>query len=302
MAPRPQAQGAEHLSSIPSPMLAVDSTDGVTVAVHELGASDPDARALLISHATGFHGRVYTPLAEALGERYRCLAMDHRGHGATAAPPGWDAGHGVDWKRFGDDALAVATAIAPRGALHAFGHSMGGAALLMAAHRSPQRFERLVVFEPIAHPYPGTTIDMESVPIVQGARRRRRRFDSTDDAFENFRSKPPLSTMTTEALRQYVDHGLRPVAEGGVELCCAPELEAAIFVKARHNGVWDLLPEVEVPVVVVAGAVEPNQPSFWCRQIAERLPRGHYVSLPHLTHFGPLSDPAEVAALIASEG
>ena len=78
--------------------------------------------------------------------------------------------------------------------------------------------------------------------------------------------------MTPESLRGYVEHGLRPVANGGVELCCPPELEAAIFVLGPHNGVWDLLPDVEVPVLVVAGAFEPDQPSASAAQIAERLP------------------------------
>ena len=33
-----------------------------------------------------------------------------------------------------------------------FGHSMGGACLLMAAHRNPALFRRIVAFEPIVFP------------------------------------------------------------------------------------------------------------------------------------------------------
>jgi pimeloyl-ACP methyl ester carboxylesterase len=281
------------------PLFSVESTDEVSVAVHEL-SSPNDAPPLLISHATGFCGYAYAPLAAALGDRFRSLAMDHRGHGATRPPAGWDDGHDVDWRRFGDDTLAVARAMGDPGRLVGFGHSMGGSSLLMAAHRDPGQFARLVLFEPIARPPEDQPVDPSSWPIVLGARRRKRHFPSFQAAFENFRRKPPLSHMTADALRGYVEHGLRPAHDGGVELCCPPELEAAIFVLGPHNGVWDLLPDIDVPVVVVSGAVEPDQPSASAGQIAARLPRGVLVVLPDQGHLGPFSHPQEIAEVIST--
>jgi len=280
-------------------LFSVESTDGVSVAVHELSSSAA-APPLLISHATGFCGHAYAPIAVALGDRFRSLAMDHRGHGATVPPAGWETGEDVDWRAFGDDTLAVARAIGAPGRLVGFGHSMGGASLLMAAHANPSQFARLVLFEPIARPESDPPVDASSWPIVVGARRRKRHFPSFQAAFENFRRKPPLSLMTPEALRGYVEHGLRAARDGGVELCCAPELEAAIFVLGPHNGVWDLLPQIEVPVLVVSGVVEPDQPSAAAAQIAEQLPRGELVVLPHQGHLGPFSHPEEVADVISA--
>ena len=158
---------------------------------------------------------------------------------------------------------------------------MGGSSLLMAAHRDPSLFSRLVLFEPIARPPADQPIDASWWPIVIGARRRKRALRRRSrQAFENFQRKPPLSLMTAESLRGYVEHGLRPDADGGVELCCPPELEAAIFVLGPHNGVWDLLPEIDVPVLVVTGAFEPDQPSATAHEIAERLPRGELRRAP----------------------
>jgi pimeloyl-ACP methyl ester carboxylesterase len=293
-----EAQG-EHELTTAGPF-TVESSDDVTLVVHDL-AGDVAATPLLISHATGFCAHAYAPLAEALGEQFHCLGMDHRGHGATPAPPGWDEGVGVDWRAFGHDNLAVAEAIAPDGGLVGFGHSMGGASLLMAAHRRPALFDRLVLFEPIARPRPDTPVDPNDVPLVVGARRRRRRFDSYDDAYDNFHSTRPLSLMTPESLRGYVVHGLRPAPDDGVELCCSPELEAAIFTLAQDNGVWELLPEVEVPVLVVTGVIEHDQPSVWAQPIAERLPHGEVVVRPLQTHFGPFSHPADLATLVAGD-
>jgi pimeloyl-ACP methyl ester carboxylesterase len=106
--------------------------------------------------------------------------------------------------------------------------------------------------------------------------------------------------MTPESLRGYVYHGLRLAADGGVELCCTPELEAAIFVAGFRNGVWDVLPEIDVAVTVITGVFEPDGTAFRSTQIAERLPRCELMVLPHMDHLGPFSDPVEVAELIVS--
>ena len=107
---------------------------------------------MLLAHATGFHGPAYLPVADGLTPRFHTFGLDFRGHGDTEVPPGWQ----VDWQGYGDDALAVADAMAtmPGGehGLITFGHSMGGAALLMAAHRRPSLFRLIVLFEPIAYP------------------------------------------------------------------------------------------------------------------------------------------------------
>lgn len=282
-------------------MLRVPSSDGVVVAVHEFGG-DPASPPLLISHATGFHAHCYEPVASRLADHFRVYGLDYRGHGQTAAPDGWQ----VDWGRFGDDALAAARAVAPDGGLVGVGHSMGGAALLMAAHRDPTRFDRLVLFEPIAIPETAPRVPMDEHPIVVGARRRRRVFDSYDDAIENFRDKLPLSVMTPAVLRAYVEHGFRPLvaADGepaGVELICSADIEAGIFTASRDNGVWELLPEITTPTTVVTGYIDEQQPSGRCADIAARLPSSRYLFLPYQSHLGPFSHPEELADLVLAE-
>jgi pimeloyl-ACP methyl ester carboxylesterase len=282
-------------------MFRVPSSDGVEVAVHEFGGA-LDAPPLLLSHATGFHAHCYQPAAVRLAEHFRVYALDHRGHGETAAPDRWR----VDWAGFGDDALNAARSVAPHGGLVGVGHSMGGAALLMAAHRDPGRFDRLVLFEPIAIPDGTPRPPMDDHPIVVGARRRRQVFDSYDDAIENFRDKLPLSVMAPEVLRAYVEHGFRPsfASDGspvGVEIVCTSDIEAGIFVSSRDNGVWELLPEIATPTTVVTGYIDEQQPSGRCADIAARLPNSTYVFIPHQSHLGPFSHPEEFADLVLAE-
>ena len=122
---------------------------------------------------------------------------------------------------------------------------------------------------------------------------------STDEAYDNYSGKPPMSLMTPEALRAYVEWGFRRTASGDVELRCDPEFESDTFAASWSNGAWELLPDVDVPTVVVSGAVVEAGPSSASSLIAGRLPHAELVVLEHQTHFGPFSHPDEVAALIA---
>jgi pimeloyl-ACP methyl ester carboxylesterase len=273
--------------------MRVPSSDDVEVAVHDLGGT---GRTLLFSHATGFHGHCYAPMAATLTDRFHSFALDYRGHGLTERPPDWQ----VDWDRYGDDALAACRALAPDGGLVAFGHSMGGAGLLMAAHRDPGLFDLIVAFEPIVFPPPELRdAPSQESPLVTGARRRRSVFASVEEAIDNYASKPPLAAFTPEALRAYVEHGVRPTDEG-VELRCDPEHEARTFEQGGLHRTWELLPDVTTPVVVMAGAVAETSPAAIAEPIAQRLPNAQYLHLPHLDHFGPMTHPDEVAEHVAT--
>ena len=278
--------------------MTVASTDGVEIAVHDLGGNGP---LLLVSHATGFHGRCYEPLAHALADQRHCVAFDYRGHGDTDRPDG-----PVDWARYGDDAVAMARwAVEQNGGapVDGFGHSMGGACLLMAAQREPHLFRRLVVFEPIVFPPGGIRpadeggSNPEESPMVIGARRRRATFPSHQAAIDNFAAKPPLNGFTPEALRAYVVHGFAP-DDDGVHLKCRPDTEAETFATGHLHDTWEHLPTIATEVLVVCGAVQPMQPSTIAAGVAERLPNGRYLQLDQLDHFGPMVRPLLVADLV----
>jgi len=271
----------------------VPSTDGVELAVHDLGGT---GAALLVSHATGFHGRCYEPLAHAL-PGFHCVAFDYRGHGDTARHDGT-----LDWLQYGDDAVAMADWLAERtgGPIDAFGHSMGGACLLMAAHRRPELFRRIVAFEPIVFPPEVRGADPDDSPMVQGARRRRSSFPSYEAAIENYAAKRPLNAFTPAALEAYVRHGFRPGDDGQVHLKCTAATEAATFAGGPTHDTWDLLPDIATEVLVIAGRIEPMQPSAIAELIAERLPNARYLQRDDLDHFGPMTHPSEIAEIIAA--
>ena len=285
---------------MPAAVRRIPSSDGVSVALHDLGGT---GATLLISHATGFHGRCYLPIARALADRFHSVAPDLRNHGDTAAG---DIGESapVDWQRYGDDAEAVAVAVtagAPGGPLVGFGHSMGAACLLMVALRQPGLFERFVLFEPIVFPAGLAPLAGHENPLVEGARRRRSTFSGFDDAIRNFASKPPLNSFTPAALEAYVRFGFVEGPDGAVHLKCRPEVEAETFAMGSRHGTWELLGDIATPVTVVTGRPEPMRPSERGAGLADALPNGRYVQLDDLDHFGPMVDPQRIAEIIAAD-
>ena len=271
----------------------IESSGGVRIALHDLGGPKSNNRApvLLFAHATGFHGRVFGPLASHLNDRFRCVALDLRGHGASEMPPG----AGLAWSGMADDIMAaLGSGRIPLGSLHGIGHSMGGAALVLAAARRPDVFRSLWLFEPVIVPSDDGLPSGDN-PMSEGATRRRERFDSLEQAYENYRSKPPLDQLHPDTLRAYVTGGFSSDPDGSVTLRCRPSIEAEVFRHAGASGTWGNVAALAIPVAVVAGRAHEVGPGAFAPAIADALPRGELIERPRLGHFGPLEDPDAMA-------
>ena len=277
----------------------VPSRDGVRIAVHDLGGpDDPGAAVLLFSHATGFHGLVWKPVADLLADRFRCLAIDYRGHGLSETPDLV----GLSWSHMGDDAEAVVEShlIGRHRIVHGVGHSMGGAALVLAAARRPRAFASLWLYEPVIVG-PGVLPPSDAPnPMADSAARRRSSFASYGDALANFAAKPPLDQLHPDALEAYIRGGFVADGDGRVTLRCAPSTEAAVFRWAGESGAWEVLPALDLPVAIAAGRHESTGPVAFAPPALEQLRRGTLVERRHLGHFGPLEDPSGIARDIAT--
>lgn len=265
--------------------------------VHDLGGTGPT---LIFAHATGFHGRVWQPVADALAADFHCLAIDFSGHGDTPLPSPLE--EGLEWGTFGADVVATLDQFVGDGPVFGVGHSKGGAALVLAEQARPGSFASLYLFEPIVFPprEPGTpAIDPADHPLAVGALKRREVFGSRDEAYENYASKPPLASLHPDALRAYVDHGFEDLPDGTVRLKCRGVNESATYASSTSHSAFDHLDQVTCPVTVAAGD-DGGAPALNAAAVAEALPIGRLEQVAGVGHFGPLEDPAQFADRIRS--
>jgi pimeloyl-ACP methyl ester carboxylesterase len=267
----------------------------VSLVVHEWGG---DGDPVLLAHPTGFHGRVWAPVAELLVARgRRVYSFDFRGHGDSDAPD-----EDYSWFGFANDALAVADHLHLAGdpSLVACGHSKGGAALVLGEAERPGTYARLWLYEPIILPVdrpvpPRADFDMAAV-----ARKRRNEWPSKAAAYEAYASKPPLNVMTEASLRAYVDYGLRDRGDGIFELKCAPEIEARVFSMGPNHDAWTKLASINAPALVACGGESHDTGGLLAERIAEQLAHGELQVFPGLGHFGPQQNPEAIADSILS--
>lgn len=276
--------------------------NGIRLSYFEWGLAWRGREAsLLLAHATGFHARCWDQVIAHLGERH-VIAVDQRGHGRSDKMPI------TDWRILGEDLDALVRALELRD-LVGVGHSMGGHAMVEAAAAAPERYQRLVLLDPVIGS-PEFYGSAWSAALLAGGdhptARRRRHFASAEEMIERFRHRPPYTAFTEAALRDYCVHGLLPAPEGGFELACPPAIEASVYMSSLSNpGVHDRVRRLELPVLVVRAQQPPTHREAmdfsysptW-PGLAQALPQGRDLHWADCTHFLPMQVPERVARVI----
>jgi pimeloyl-ACP methyl ester carboxylesterase len=290
----PARRRSYNAAVIPAPTAQRVPGAGVELVTYDWGGSGAP---VLLAHPTGFHGRVWAPIAQRLVAAGRHVwSFDFRGHGDSEAP---DTEY--SWHEFGDDVFAVARQLDLVGdpTLLAVGHSKGAAALLLAEEKEEGTFSTIWAYEPVMFATLDPLPPQEDFFLARAARKRRNEWTSVDDAYAAYASKPPLNVLTPETLRAYVEFGLRDRGDGILELKCTPEIEARIYSMGPNHGAFARLDEVAARVLVVCGGSSTDIGPPLAAQIAERIPNGHLEVMTDLAHFGPLQDPdAAVASIL----
>ena len=152
---------------------------------------------LLIAHATGFHGRAYSAIAEHFPDR-RVLALDLRGHGQSEGEP-------IDnWRTLSDDVIALLDHLNIRRAV-GVGHSMGAHTLLQCASEQTDAFSRLVLFDPVilAPEFYADSDALRTSDAPHPAIRRKRDFASADAMMERFAARDPYNLFDARVFADY---------------------------------------------------------------------------------------------------
>ena len=118
--------------------------NGVSLNYDEWGAGYP----LLMLMGFGDSLDAWANQIPAFAERFRVIAVDHRGSGESEAP-----GNGYDIPQFSDDAIGLLDRLAVERA-HVLGYSMGGRVGQDMAARYPGRISALILAASAAKPNP----------------------------------------------------------------------------------------------------------------------------------------------------
>ena len=280
----------------PAPATRFHAVNGIDLAVHEW-ASEGGGVPLVFAHATGFHGRVWDAIVERF-PAHPVYAIDLRGHGLSRAAPI------TDWRMLASDVAGFLAQAGLSGAV-GIGHSMGAHTLLQTAADHPAAFSRLVLFDPVilAPEYYAAAETQFTADSPHPAIRRKRDFASAEAMIERFRERDPYVLFDRRVFEDYCRHGLVPAASGeGMELACAPEVEASVYASSRSNpGILDAARHVDIPVLVVRvkhTTLNDFKSSPTWPELANILPQGTDLYRPDMTHFHPFQDPEDAARII----
>jgi 2-succinyl-6-hydroxy-2,4-cyclohexadiene-1-carboxylate synthase len=236
--------------------------------------------ALMLLHGYTGTGRSMERLARAFQHDFDTIAPDLPGHGRSADRT---AGHAYDFDTCVDD-LAATLAAAGHDSAHWLGYSMGARLALACAVRHPARVTSLVLLAGragIADP---------------GERAERRRADEALAArIEQF----GVESFVDEWLAQPLFATLRRLDPAFMERERAARLvndsrglasSLRALGPAAQPPLFDDLPRVTVPVLLVAGALDVRFVAA-AHELARSLPRAEVCVLPDAGHAAHLEQP-----------
>ena len=252
---------------------------------------------LHFSHANGFPPLAYRALLEPFLESHEVIASLHR----PLWQPSPEPSSLGSWQIFADDLIQLLEQFDQ--GVTSIGHSMGAAAILLAASQRPELFKSLVLIEPVLVPRHFLFLlhffgrfSREKIPLVRKTLARVDRWSSRKEAFQHFRPKNVFKNISDEVLWDYIEHGVEEIDGEACRLTYSKEWEAHCYTKV-HN-LWNLLAKVSVPLLAIRGQDSDTIfPSAW-RKWRQMSPTHTFLDIPDAGHLLPFEKPDSLAATI----
>ncbi|MBO6666751.1 alpha/beta hydrolase [Parvibaculum sp.] len=272
-----------------------------TISYLEWGYDEPGKTPLHFAHANGFNAMTYRRVLAPLADQFHVRAWDARGHGATTLTA--DPGNHRNWYVYRDDLIAMAEDFvkATGRKIILAGHSMGGAASVMAAAARPDLVRGLVLVDPVMIPSGARHVmllsqlfGLKGNPLADGAEKRRAVFPDRETMVERYAGRGAFRTWPREFVEDYVQGGTKIRDDGQAELLCAPAWEAANFRAQGHN-ITKSVRNLHVPFAMLyaehGSTCRPPFPML----LKRRDPKAQVTQIRGATHFLPMEFPKLVA-------
>ena len=271
----------------------------MNVPLYEFGGMGTPMHVAL---ANGFPPQTYAPLLQPLTAHYRVLTLLPRP--LWPEPPSPDTA--PSWRTFADD-LVNGLRQHNLSDVVAVGHSLGAMASMLAVIQAPECFRALILLDPVffaprrlwlVHLFRALGLS-ERLPLVQGARNRRRDFANADDAFAYFRGKPLFADWPDDTLRLYAQGSVKP-SNGGFTLAWSPEWEAQIY-KTVFTDTWDELPKLRglVPTLMIRAETSKPLTRDAAAKARRTVPDMDYAEIAKHGHLFPQTAPDETRRIIS---
>ena len=267
----------------------VKAFDDAPIWYRSLGS--PKDPVLVLCDGVGCEGYIWKYFLEHFQQSQRILHWNYRGHGKTPAPGNPDT---LTVEQFAEDLKVVLDDAGVERPAVILGHSMGVQVIFEFYHRYPERVTALI---PVTGSY-GKALDhvhdtglmKQLFPYVKSLFQRytplaekfwERAADSEFAILYSlfFEVNPRL--VNREDFAPYFDHLKR--MDPLLFMRC---LEAATLHTAESY-----LPEVSVPVLIVASERDRFTPFWISRRMRALIPHSEFLTLPTGTHVGPIELP-----------
>lgn len=245
-------------------------------------AADRSGRgpALMLLHGYTGTGRSMAGLARALQHDFDTIAPDLPGHGRSAERT---AGQAYDFDACVDDLVATLAATGHDSA-HWLGYSMGARLALACAARHPSRVTSLVLLAGRAGiADPGERADRRRADEALAVRIEER---GVEAFVEEWLAQPLFATLQRLGPEFMARERAARLANDARGL--ASSLRA--LGPAAQPLLFDALPRVNVPVLLVAGALDERFVAA-AHELARSLPRAEVCVIPDAGHAAHLEQP-----------
>jgi len=248
-------------------------SNGVSLHVTDQGQGIP---AVVFLHCWGGSTRTWSRIIAALPPRYRTVAIDQRGWGASEHPTrGYSVAELADDTEGAIEALGLERYIL-------VGHSMGGKTAQLVASRCPKGLVGLVLVAP-APPSP-LKIPEELRVMLEG---------------------PNVREFVTMALEQMLTY--KPLSREDAELMISDAIRGSADARAAWGrqtsleDITDAVSHIDAPTLVISGDHDKIQPiETLRRELLPRISGADMQVLPDVGHLSPLEAPGEIARRLDS--
>ena len=234
---------------------------------------------LLVIGLTSF-AYAWNETAEALGDRYRCIAINLRGHGDSGPTPERE----FSFDLWDTDVHALVTTLElDRPVI--IGHSLGGRVAFVYAGRHPEHTRGIVVVD-VGPGFPDAAAAMVQRDFFK---KRPMEFDSWEAALDWVPKGPKVSD---DLARRRLPHGFRQLPGGKIVFKHDPLLRDEWLgdkppARAQASTwLWQDLANVQCPMLLLKGEETPFLTHELCAQMCDTSKgEARWVEVPGTSHY-----------------